>query len=174
MPSLSAPRRRSALAVGVTAAVILAGATYALSTADPGAAYQDQLAAQSKALYGFGHPLDHELSTTTFDGPGDQAVELAGGLQATLVSDLVGEDADMIALWPDDAHPTYAIICNEIDGSAAGTPATVQRVRLSDGQVSDMVFGHVSCDPSHRTAWGTIVVAEEAGTSGRLFRSSIP
>jgi secreted PhoX family phosphatase len=32
-----------------------------------------------------------------------------------------------------------------------------------------MIFGNVSCDPSHRTAWGTIVVGEEAGATGRLY-----
>ncbi|HEY3336320.1 MAG TPA: alkaline phosphatase PhoX, partial [Candidatus Limnocylindrales bacterium] len=169
MPSLSASHRRPAIVLGLTAAVALTGATYALTTADPGAAYHDQLAAQSKALFGFGQPLDRELDQPSFTGPGDQAVELAGGLTATLVSDKIGEDADMIALWPTDENPTYAIICNEIDGSGAGSPATVQRVRLSDGRVSDMVSGNVSCDPSHRTAWGTIVVGEEAGASGRLY-----
>jgi hypothetical protein len=107
MPSLPTRSRWPAIGVGLAAAVILGGAAYALSPSDPGAAYQDQLAAQSKVLYGFGHPLDHELSTTSFDGPGDQAVELAAGLKATLVSDRVGEDADMIALWPNDAiRPT--------------------------------------------------------------------
>ena len=75
----------------------------------------------------------------------------------------------MIALWPNDDKPTYAIICNEIDGTLVGAPATVQRVRLSDGQVSDMISGMVSCDPAHRTDWGTIIVGEEAGTTGRLW-----
>ena len=32
-----------------------------------------------------------------------------------------------------------------------------------------MTSGLVSCDPAHRTPWGTIVFAEENGTSGRLF-----
>jgi secreted PhoX family phosphatase len=75
----------------------------------------------------------------------------------------------MMALWPDDANPTHAIICNEIDGTVAGAPASVQRVQLSDGQVADMVSGLRSCDPVRRTAWGTVVVGEEAGPTGRLW-----
>ncbi len=81
-----------------------------------------------------------------------------------MVTDAIGRRADMIALWPDDAHPTHAIICNEIDTAnpnAGGSPnpdfgkATVQRVRLSDGEVTDMMTGHNACDPARRTAWGT-------------------
>ncbi|HEY3232588.1 MAG TPA: hypothetical protein VGJ87_25375, partial [Roseiflexaceae bacterium] len=78
--------------------------------------------------------------------PGNKAVAVAGGLSVKLVSDKVGENADMIALWPNDERPTHTIICNEIDGTAAGAPASVQRVRLSDGQVNDMISGMTSCD----------------------------
>ncbi len=108
-------------------------------------------------------------TTPSSTEPGPNAVQVAGGLKAQLVSDKVGENADMIALWPDDAHPTHAIFCNEIDGTVAGAPATVQRVQLSNGQVSDMVFGNISCDPAHRTDWGTIIFGEEAATSGRVY-----
>ena len=101
--------------------------------------------------------------------PGDLAVEVAGDLRVRVISSRVGENADMIALWPDDANPTHAIICNEINGTVAGAPASVQRVRLSDGQVEDMVFGLQNCDPARRTAWGTVVVGEEAGPGGRLW-----
>jgi hypothetical protein len=156
------------LLLGTISAVLLAGAAYAAGRQDPGVDYLNQLSAQSQALYGFGHPLDAAISGD-FPGPGDQAVELAEGLSARIISDRVGEDADMIALWPNDTEPTDAIVCNEIDGSVAGSPATVQRVHLADGAVTDMISGQVSCDPAHRTAWGTIVVGEEAGSSGRLF-----
>jgi hypothetical protein len=99
--------------------------------------------------------------------PGPDAVTVAKGLHAELVTDRVGVNADMIALWPDDASPTHAIVCNEINGTQNGAPASVQRVRLSDGAVSDMISGLVSCDPALRTAWGTVVVGEEAGKVGR-------
>ena len=170
MRLLSIPRSRTgrALVAGVIVTAVAAGGVYAIGKHDPGAAYEAQLGKQSKVLYGFGHPLDEAIKGE-FSGPGARAVELAGGLSARVTTSTVGQVADMIALWPDDRHPKYAIVCNEIDGSGAGSPATVQRVRLSDGHVSDMIFGHVSCDPAHRTSWGTVVVGEESGTSGRLW-----
>lgn len=161
-------RRFQSIVVGVVVAAVAAGTTLALTGQDPGAAYVHDLSSQSQALFGFGKPLDAGV-TGTFTGPGNQAVELAKGLTARLITDHVGQNADLIALWPDDQNPTYAIVCNEINGTPAGSPATVQRVRLSDGAVSDMVLGNLSCDPAHRTAWGTIVVGEEAGSGGRLY-----
>jgi hypothetical protein len=167
-PATRVRSRLRPIAAGVAIAAIAAGSTFALSRQDPGAAYIHDLSTQSQALFGFGHPLANAVSGG-FAGPGDQAVELAGGLSATVVSDAVGEDADMIALWPNDEAPTDAIVCNEIDGSAPGAPATVQRVHLADGVVTDMISGNISCDPAHRTAWGTIVFGEEVGGSGRLY-----
>lgn len=167
--SLSALRTRPRVAiVGIAAAFLVSGVALGISRSDPGRDYADLLAAQSQAVFGFGHPLDHEASGG-FDGPGDQAVELAKGLTAHVVSSTVGENADMIGLWPDDDAPTDAIICNEISGDVAGTLATLQRVHLADGQVTDIAFGLVSCDPVHRTAWGTIVFGEEDGNVGRIY-----
>src|SRR6476659_5035401 len=153
--------------LGTLAAILLAGVAYAAGRQDPGLGYADQLSAQSQAIFGFGHPIDAAVSGEFF-GPGDQAVELAKGLTARIVSDRVGVNADMIALWPNDSAPTDALICNEVDGAVAGAEATFQRVHLADGAVTDMVSGTVSCDPAHRTAWGTIVFGEEAGSSGRI------
>ena len=173
LPSLlprARARRLRPLIGGLAIAAIAAGSVHALNAADPGAAYERSLAAQSKPLYGVGHPLDSGATGET-DASGAAAVEAANGLTVSVVSDLVGEDADMIALWPDDTNPTQAIICNEIDSTVAdnlGKP-TVQRVDLATGAVTDMVTGTVSCDPAHRTAWGTIVFGEESGASGRLW-----
>ena len=175
-PRTKVNRRTTGAVAGVAIAGILAGAAIAGSS-DPGADYQHLLSAKSQPLFGFGHPLDAGVAGA-FTGPGDEAVELAKGVTATIVTDAVGRRADMIALWPDDAHPTHAIICNEIDTAnpnAGGSPnpdfgkATVQRVRLSDGQVTDMMTGHNACDPARRTAWGTILVGEENGATGRLW-----
>jgi hypothetical protein len=154
--------------LGAAATILVAGATLAISKQDPGLAYTDQLAAQSQALFGVGHPLDNEVSGG-FTGPGDEAVELAKGLSARVVTSSVGQNADMIALWPDDSAPTDAIVCNEVTGDVAGSPATLQRVHLADGAVNDIAFGLVSCDPAHRTAWGTIVFGEEDGNVGRVY-----
>ena len=163
-------RRLRAIVAAIAIAALTAGSVYAIAKSDPGAAYLHDLSAQSTALFGFGKPLDGGIKGT-FDGPGDQAVELAAGLTAQLVSDRVGEDADMIALWPNDDHPTHAIICNEIDstvGDGIGV-GTVQRVELSSGDVEDIATGTISCDPIHRTAWGTIEFGEEAGNVGRFY-----
>jgi hypothetical protein len=141
---------------------------------DPGAAYADDLRSHAHDLFGFGKPVGASASTPSSTAPGNNAVVVAKNLKVKVVSAKVGEDADMIALWPNDNKPTHAIICNEIDGTPAGSPASVQRVRLSDGQVSDMVFGLTSCDPAHRSDWGTIVVGEEAGSSGRLWEIRDP
>lgn len=70
-----------------------------------------------------------------------------------------GANIDMMALWPDDAHATHLIVCNEQGTTNPG----VQRVRLSDGAVETILTGTVSCDPVRRTAWGTIIVGEETG-----------
>jgi hypothetical protein len=69
------------IGVGIVIAALAAGSAYALAKSDPGAAYLHDLAAQSTALFGFGKPLDGGIKGT-FDGPGDQAVELAAGLKA--------------------------------------------------------------------------------------------
>ncbi|MDP9243852.1 MAG: PhoX family protein, partial [Chloroflexota bacterium] len=163
------PRRWRPILAVAAAMLAIAGSTLALSSADPGAEYEHQLQAESMALYGFGKPLATSATSASSTLPGPDAVSVAAGLKVSLVSDRVADNADMIALWPNDTNPTYSIICNEINGAPAGSPATVQRVRLSDGQVSDMVYGLTSCDPAHRTAWGTIIIGEEAGAVGRLW-----
>ena len=96
-------RQTTGTVAGIGIAGLLAGAAIAGSS-DPGADYHDLLAAKSQPLFGFGHPLDAGVAGA-FDGPGDEAVELAKGLTATLVTDAVGRRADMIALWPDDSQP---------------------------------------------------------------------
>jgi len=70
----------------------------------------------------------------------------------------------MIALWPDDRNPTHLIFCNEQGVNNPG----VQRVRLADGSVETILTGTTSCDPAHRTPWGTIIVGEEA-TDGNVI-----
>ena len=141
---------------------------------DPGSFFEQYLQSRTRSLFGFGKPVEQSATTPSFTGPGDKAVDVAKSLSVRLVSDRVGENGDMIALWPNDDRPSYAIICNEIDGTAPGAAASLQRVRLSDGQVSNMVYGLISCDPAHRTPWGTIIMAEEAGINGRLWEIADP
>src|SRR5262245_50421181 len=157
------------LTYALSATIVLPRIALAASAQDSGAKYEDSLQARSRVLFGFVKPVEKSADTPSSTTPGDLAVEVAGNLKVRVVSSNVGENADMIALWPDDANPTHAIICNEINGTVAGAAASVQRVRLSDGQVEDMVFGLQNCDPARRTAWGTVIVAEEAGPVGRLW-----
>jgi hypothetical protein len=175
-------RRSRRIVAGLAIAAIAAGTAWTISKTQPGSDHPQPLPTQSQPLptesqplptesqplFGFGPPLDHEATGTTA-AAGAGAVEAAHGLDVSLVSDKVGEDADMIALWPDSSSPAWAIICNEVDGSEGGAAASVQRVRLSDGHVEDMISGLRSCDPASRTPWGTVTVAEEAGSSGRLY-----
>jgi secreted PhoX family phosphatase len=157
------------LACAVPAVAVLSTPVLSHSADDVGVRVEDSLQRFSRALFGFGNPVAESADTPSSTKAGDLAVEVAGDLRVRVISSKVGENGDMIALWPDDAKPTHAIICNEINGTVTGAPASVQRVRLSDGQVEDMVFGLVSCDPARRTPWGTVIVAEEAGPVGRLW-----
>jgi len=71
---------------------------------------------------------------------------------------------DMMALWPQD-KPTHIIACNEQDATAPG----VQRISLADGTVETILTGTLSCDPVQTTAWGTVIVGEEAGNTGAVL-----
>jgi len=130
---------------------------------DFGAYITDQLSAHSPQLFGFRHPLS-ESALGPYDGADNtQAIQLADGLRATLVSNSVASAADQIALWPNDEHPTHLFVCDE----ETSTPA-VQRVDLSlppFANATTIVTGLDSCDPVRRTPWGTIIVAEEASTT---------
>lgn len=74
-------------------------------------------------------------------------------------------NVDMIALWPDDTNPTHLVFCNEQGTSAPG----LQRLDLATGDVATILTGTASCDPVHRTAWGTLVFGEEAGSGGGVY-----
>jgi Alkaline phosphatase PhoX len=131
-----------------------------------------QLRAASEFLFGVRRPL-RESSRESVDAATAEAdptslVTLARGLRAQVVTSAAnaGEDIDMIALWPNDVRPTHLIVCNEVDDPAL---PGVQRVRLSDGRVETILRGTESCDPVRRTAWGTVLVGEEAGSSGQVI-----
>lgn len=131
---------------------------------DFGAFVAGQLSAHSDELFGFIHPLT-ESALGPYDGADNtQAIQLADGLQATLVSGSVASATDQIALWPDDDHPTHLFVCDEETSNPA-----VQRVDLSlppGTNATTIVTGLTSCDPVRRTPWGTILVAEEATVQG--------
>src|SRR5262249_43626691 len=163
--------KRSFASTCVVAAGVAALAFVARPAADDlhgdfGTFVADQLRANSMELFGFNHPLQ-QSALGPFDGPSVDALELAGGLTATLISSAVENAADQIAMWPDDAHPTHLFVCDEETSNPA-----VQRVDLSQpagSNATTIVTGLISCDPVRRTPWGTIFVAEEAGATGGLY-----
>jgi hypothetical protein len=149
-------------AAGSSARVVASG-----PNADFGAFVASQLSAHSEQLFGFRHPLDDSALGPFIGADSTQAIELADGLRATLVSSAVHFSTDQIALWPDDDNPTHLFVCDE----ESSIPA-VQRVDLSKpagSNATTIVTGLSACDPVRRTPWGTIIVAEEAGATGGLY-----
>ena len=128
------------------------------------------LTEQSRKLFGVDEPLKasstESIAAAVADADPTRLVTLARGLRARAVSAAtnLGANVDMMALWPDDRNPTHLIACNEQGTANPG----VQRVRLSDGLVETILTGTTSCDPTHRTPWGTIIVGEET-TDGNLI-----
>ncbi|MGB5082094.1 MAG: alkaline phosphatase PhoX, partial [Burkholderiales bacterium] len=124
----------------------------------------------SNKLFGVDKPLaaSSPASITAAEANADptRLVTLARGLRARVISAAanLGANIDMMAFWPDDHNPTHIIACNEQGAAQPG----VQRIRLSDGFVETILTGTISCDPTHRTPWGTIVVGEET-TDGNLI-----
>jgi secreted PhoX family phosphatase len=155
------------MAIGAVAVTSIAAATVINNPKeDFGAFVQEQLRAHSEQLFGFSHPLE-ESAVGPFDGPSVNALALADGLKATLVSSSVHQSTDQIALWPDNNDPKYLFVCDEESSNPA-----VQRVDLSKpagSNATTIVTGLSSCDPVRRTPWGTIIVAEEAGLTGGFY-----
>jgi secreted PhoX family phosphatase len=167
--------RSTLRAAGLTVGFLLAFALHPAAreedgrpgaTLDFGALVQEKLKNFAPLLFGMAKPLD-ESAKGPFDGPSSEALELAKGLKATVVSTAVHFSADQIALWPDDDHPRYLFVCDE----EASVPA-VQRVDLQQPvgtNATTIVTGLAACDPVRRTPWGTIIVAEEAGATGGFY-----
>jgi secreted PhoX family phosphatase len=134
---------------------------------DFGTFVAQQLSEHSEQLFGFRRPLE-QSALGPFDGPDNtQAIQVAPGLRVSLVSSATASAADQIALWPNNDHPTHLFVCDE----ETSVPS-VQRVDLSrpaNANVTTIVTGLSACDPVRRTAWGTIIVAEEAGATGGFY-----
>jgi hypothetical protein len=158
------------LAVG-TVVVAARGDEWGFGRGDDfGVKVEQWLQAHAEELVGIRGPL-RESALGPFGGANQDALVVASGLTVTVVSNATEAAADMIALWPDETRPTHLFVCVENGG---GTPTTVsvQRVRLGadpNGNAETIVKGLASCDPIHRTPWGTLVVAEEAGATGGLY-----
>ena len=167
--------RKVATAIALVVALGIGLVSSALAGLDFGLDQQNLLKSKALPLFGVGKPIDasSQASLTAVQASSDETAlaTLANGLSARVVTRSTGVGTaapviDMMALWPNDTNPTWLIACNE-EGSGQ---VALQRIRISDGLVETIVnSGLVSCDPSHRTPWGTIVFAEENGTAGRLF-----
>lgn len=121
-----------------------------------------ELRDRAPELIGIDRPLQ-QSALGPFSGDAASAIEVANNLKVRVVSTAADPAADMIAMWPDDPHPTQLFVC--IEGGING----VQRVDLSrpaGSNATTIVTGTVSCDPIRRTPWGTILFGEEASTGG--------
>jgi secreted PhoX family phosphatase len=144
---------------------------HAAPSFDYGVFQQKQLRSFAPLLFGVARPVEAS-STKSVDKPTAEAqptslITVAKSLRVHTVaaSTDLGANIDMIAFWPNDKAPTHLIVCNEEGADKPG----VQRVGLANGKVETILTGTVSCDPVRRTPWGTIIVGEETGPSGRLI-----
>lgn len=163
---------RKLLLLSVAGLVGLATTPGASAGFDFGTWRDRHLGKASELLFGVKKPLK-ESSTESVDQATAEAdptslATVAKRLQLRVVTSdpNAGANIDMIALWPNDSHPSHLIVCNEVDDTSL---PGVQRVRLSDGTVETILSGTIACDPVRRTAWGTILVGEENGSSGQVI-----
>lgn len=134
--------------------------------------YKEQLTrAHAMQLFGVNGPLaassKRSIDAATAEANPRALVSVASSLRVRVVSadKALGANIDMIEMWPNDVAPTHLIVCNE----QGTTEPSVQRIGLADGKVETILTGMSSCDPVHRTPWGTVVVGEEAGNSGWML-----
>ena len=166
-------RRRTTTVVGVATVAVLAATGAAAATGFSFGVYRDQqLSNLSSPLFGVGTPLANsstkQLTQAQAQADPTKLATLAKGLKARVVTTKGPSVDDQISLWPDDTNPTYLIACNE---SGTSDPGLV-RIELATGDVTTIVTGTTSCDPTRRTPWGTIVFGEEAGggpNGGRIY-----
>lgn len=162
-------RTARAFALGVGLAIVVAIPAVAVSFVDFGAERESELRSSASSLYGgIGNPLA-STAPTVAGAAGPNSVALASGLDVTQVlrgnpagppESRLGQNADMIAFWPEDDDPSWAVVCIE---AGTGTPG-VQRIKLRGGdrgKVETILTGTSSCDGIRRTAWGTILATEE-------------
>lgn len=156
--------------IGILALGLALGAAHA-QAGDFGVLRDAVLGASAPLLFGVGAPVGAS-STASIDAQTANAdprklATVARGLSVRVVSasPALGANIDQMVPWPDASRPQYLIVCNEEGAAQPG----VQRVRLSDGAVETMLTGTIACDPVRATPWGTLLVGEENGATGRLI-----
>jgi hypothetical protein len=168
-------RQRLLALTTLVATLVLAGgvAVAGVGGFDFGRFVEEALRSKSMRLYGLNGPLPRSStrSITAEEANADprRLATLARSLKARVVTHGVGPAVlDMSALWPSDRDPKWLITCNE---SGTTDPGLV-RVNIATGAVETILTGTTACDPAHRTPWGTILFAEEAGggpNGGRIY-----
>jgi hypothetical protein len=155
--------------VAALAVATLALTAGALATGDFGADTEGRL--NQDAMDNFGViktlPSSSHAAATAAQANADprSLITLAKGLSARVVTTSSGANTDMIALWPNDQQPTHLIVCNEQGTTDPG----LQRINLQTHAAETIVTGTTGCDPVRRTAWGTILFGEEAGSAGQVY-----
>jgi len=166
--------RRRRLAVPATVFLVVAltvGVAGAFT--DFGSFVQDQLRGRSGRLFGVTGPLARSstasLTAAEAAAHPERLATVAKSLRVRVVSHgVAAANLDQIALWPDDAHPRWFIVCNEQDPADPG----LVRIDVATGAQEVIVSGTAECDPVRRTPWGTILFGEEAGggpSGGRMY-----
>ena len=164
-------RKRLGIASLVVGCLLVIGSAVAVAggTFDFGVRRDKDLASESNKLFGVKKPLEASSTQSITQAAAladpTKLATLAKGLTARVVTTQGPSVDDQISLWPNDDHPTHLIVCNEQDPSQPG----LVRIELATGNVSTIVTGTNSCDPTRRTPWGTILFGEESGTNGQLY-----
>jgi hypothetical protein len=170
------PRKHAQYGAAVVFCTVLliSGLTVASADGDFGLTVERLLNVSSARPFGIQKPLQESALGPFADPDNAQALEVAEDLAVSVVSNVTDPLSDMIALWPNDAQPTHVFVCveNSFNGDSNPDVISVQRVDLSghpDSNVHTIVKGLSSCDPIHRTPWGTLIVGEEAGETGGFY-----
>lgn len=139
---------------------------------DFGIQVEKLLKAQSLKYFGIVQPLKSSAQEYVPRAPGQTAfdlIELASGLNATLLTRKAANAADMFAFWPSDEHPTHTIWCVEGQRETLSNGQlnpSVQAIDLRTGAVTTVLRGMTVCDGIRRTPWGTILATEETSDGG--------
>ena len=163
-------RKRAGLVAALGVLTVGAAVASGIVVGDFGTKRDAKLADESETLFGIDKPLASS-SLTSIDLATAQTsplklATLARGLKARVVtSGVAGANIDQFALWPNGTSPTHLIACNEQGTTEAG----LQRIAIATGAVETIVTGTTACDGVRRTAWGTILFSEEAGSGGQTY-----
>jgi hypothetical protein len=161
---------RKLLLLSVAGLVGLATTAGASAGFDFGTWRDRQLTTDSQRLFGVKKPLK-ESSTESVDQATAEAdptslATVAKGLHVEVATSdpNAGANMDMIALWPNDSDPSGP---HRLQRSRRHQPSRCPAGPAFRRQRGDVLSGTIACDPVRRTPWGTILVGEENGSSGR-------